>query len=64
MTLDQLKEMRIRIEWDIAWQIFEKVNENNDILSKLLFKSIQVNSLPPLISLVIISIAAASGQGS
>jgi|LakMenEpi03Aug12_release.lakeMendotaPanAssembly.Ray.scaffolds.fasta_scaffold3569290_1 hypothetical protein len=32
--------MRIRIEWDIAWKIFDKVNENNDK-----FKHINLNCL-------------------
>ena len=43
MTLDQLKEMRIRIEWDIAWQIFDKVNEKNDILKNIDLNCLDVN---------------------
>ena len=43
MTLDQLKEMRIRIEWDIAWKIFDKVNENNDILKNIDLNCLDVN---------------------
>jgi hypothetical protein len=43
LTLDQLKEMRIRIEWDIAWQIFDKVNENNDILKNIDLNCLDVN---------------------
>ena len=23
--------MKVRIEWDVAWRIFDHVNENNDI---------------------------------
>lgn len=26
----QYQEMKIRIEWDVAWRIFDHVNENND----------------------------------
>lgn len=26
----QYKEQKIRIEWDVAWRVFDKVNENND----------------------------------
>lgn len=43
MTLDQLKELKIRIEWDIAWQIFDKVNENNDILKNIDLNCLDVN---------------------
>jgi len=43
LTLDQLKEMRIRIEWDIAWQIFDKVNEKNDILKNIDLNCLDVN---------------------
>ena len=35
--------MRIRIEWDIAWQIFDKVNENNDILKNIDLNCLDVN---------------------
>lgn len=30
LSQKQYQEMKIRIEWDVAWRIFDHVNENND----------------------------------
>ena len=30
MTEAQYKEQKIRVEWDVAWRVFDRVNENND----------------------------------
>jgi hypothetical protein len=35
ISQQQYQEMKIRIEWDVAWRIFDHVNENNDT-SKLI----------------------------
>ena len=31
----EFMEMKLRIEWDVAWRIFDHVNENNDTTLKV-----------------------------
>ena len=35
--------MKIRIEWDVAWRIFDHVNENNDIKKHIDLNCLDVN---------------------
>ena len=35
--------MKIRIEWDVAWQIFDHVNENNDVMKNIDLHCIDIN---------------------
>ena len=35
--------MKIRIEWDVAWRIFDHVNENNDTQKHIDLNCLDVN---------------------
>ena len=35
--------MRIRIEWDIAWKIFDHVNEDNDTKLQIDLNCLDIN---------------------
>ena len=37
------QEMRIRIEWDIAWRIFDHVNENNNTKKDIDLNCLDIN---------------------
>ena len=35
--------MKIRIEWDVAWRIFDHVNENNDTKKHIDLNCLDIN---------------------
>lgn len=37
------QEMKIRIEWDVAWKIFDHVNENNDTSKVIDLNCLDIN---------------------
>ena len=37
------QEMKVRIEWDVAWRIFDHVNEDNDTLKHIDLNCLDVN---------------------
>lgn len=43
MTQDQYQEARQEIHWDIAWQVFDEVNEYNDVSKFIDLNCIEVD---------------------
>ena len=39
----QYQEMKLRIEWDIAWRIFDHVNENNNTKKDIDLNCLDIN---------------------
>lgn len=43
MSLEDYEQEKITIEWDVAWQIFDEVNENNDITKHIDLNCLDIN---------------------
>ena len=57
MTYDQYQEMKIRIEWDVAWRIFDHVNESNDSSKHIDLNCLDVNEAMSIVKQQIYEIA-------
>ena len=43
ISYSRYQEMKIRIEWDVAWRIFDHVNENNDTNKHIDLNCLDIN---------------------
>lgn len=43
MSLEEYEQEKITIEWDVAWQIFDEINENNDITKHIDLNCLDIN---------------------
>ena len=49
--------MKIRIEWDVAWRIFDHVNENNDTMNVIDLNCLDINEAQNITKQCIIEVA-------
>ena len=59
----QYQEMKIRIEWDVAWRIFDHVNENNDTNNVIDLNCLDINEAQNITKQCIIEVAQKIFQG-
>lgn len=59
----QYQEMKIRIEWDIAWRIFDHVNENNDTINVIDLNCLDINEASNITKQCIIEVAQKKFSG-
>ena len=43
ISMDDYEQEKITIEWDVAWQIFDEVNEHNDITKHIDLNCLDIN---------------------
>lgn len=53
----QYQEMKIRIEWDVAWRVFDHVNENNDTNKHIDLNCLDINEAQNITKQCIIEVA-------
>ena len=60
--MEEYEQDKITIEWDVAWQVFDEVNENNDITKHIDLNCLDINEAVNITKQQILQIAKDTKQ--